>query len=350
MFNRLHSPRGVVLRWMLMLLAALVWLGCQAPVDEADGAAKREVADKGESDECRKLQTLLQALEQQEKTPCDLPCGDPRRDRTQGNYRGCNLLGRKPKCLDFTGQDLSYIILGPPLQMERTENGNLVVQHSISNGEPLWVPSTAQELPADVDGTDFTGAKFDHASLNKVDFRRTKILPLVRMTRVGGNIVTAETTLMSFKRAQLAFANLSGANLRVANLSDADRSGADQRVANLSDADLSGAYLLGTNLSCTDLTKADLQGADLSDADLSGAELGDAILIGASLNRSNLRAAKLFGADLTNAKLFGADLTLADLRGANLSGSSGLETATLTSYFGTPKRWPEGFDSPSPSP
>jgi uncharacterized protein YjbI with pentapeptide repeats len=86
---------------------------------------------------------------------------------------------------------------------------------------------------------------------------------------------------MSFYRADLSGADLSGANLSGADLSGANLSGADLSRADLSGADLSGANLSGADLSRADLSGADLSRADLSRADLSGADLSSADLSGA---------------------------------------------------------------------
>ena len=103
-----------------------------------------------------------------------------------------------------------------------------------------------------------------------------------------------------------------------ASTSVVDLRGADLSEANLIGADLSKAYLRGA-----DLSKANLIGADLSKADLSGADLSEANLSGADLSKADLSGAALSGADLSTADLRetdlrGADLREADLRGANL--------------------------------
>ena len=63
-------------------------------------------------------------------------------------------------------------------------------------------------------------------------------------------------------KANLSWANLSGADLSWANLS-----GANLSWANLSGADLSGVNLSGANLSGANLSWADLSGTDLSGTD-----------------------------------------------------------------------------------
>src|SRR5574343_573132 len=95
------------------------------------------------------------------------------------------------------------------------------------------------------------------------------------------------------ERANLRYADLSGANLSDAdlsgaNLSDSDLSGANFRYANLRYADLRDADLRYANLRGANLKYADLRYANLIDADLSGANLRDADLSGANLFGSNL--------------------------------------------------------------
>ena len=98
------------------------------------------------------------------------------------------------------------------------------------------------------------------------------------------------------QRANLGYADFTGANLIGANLMNASLSGADLRYANLSGADLGGANLEGANL-----WGADLNGASLHSADLNGANLKDADLRGANLYCANLKGANLSGADLKDA-------------------------------------------------
>ncbi|AGY60159.1 toll/interleukin-1 receptor domain-containing protein [Gloeobacter kilaueensis] len=68
-----------------------------------------------------------------------------------------------------------------------------------------------------------------------------------------------------------------------------------------------------------DLAWLDLSTADLHDADLSWANLQNTVLSGADLGRAQLQEAILNGADLHSANLRLANLTAADLAGADLS-------------------------------
>ena len=96
---------------------------------------------------------------------------------------------------------------------------------------------------------------------------------------------------------------------RRANLGYADFTGADLNGANLNDAYLWGASLWG----------ASLVGADLKGANLWRANLWRADLNGADLRYANLTASNLEGASLTKANLTGANLTGPYLQYANLS-------------------------------
>jgi len=130
-------------------------------------------------------------------------------------------------------------------------------------------------------------------------------------------------------RADLRYANLSGADLRDANLRKAILTGANLYDANLTDANLSYANLYGCNLTGANLYDANLTDAILSGANLSYANLYGCNLTGADLRDANLRKAILSGANLSyanlsRANLYGCNLTGANLSGANLSGAKGL--------------------------
>jgi uncharacterized protein YjbI with pentapeptide repeats len=148
-------------------------------------------------------------------------------------------------------------------------------------------------------------------------------------------------------RANLANADLRGANLAGANLYQADLRGARfeaYQLANLDGANLYGAFLRsanldGANLSGVELSQADLTWANLHNTFLDGAKLQKARLISADLPEARLRGTKLSeavlvganlkGASLQSADLGRANLQAADLSRANLSGAN-LRAATLT--------------------
>lgn len=143
----------------------------------------------------------------------------------------------------------------------------------------------------------------------------------------GANLTKARLGETILCAANLTGANLSGArlgraNLGSANLAEANLSGADISGANLSTAQLGRANLLKADLRVANISKADLSGTLLSWADLRGADLSGAALRGGQLIASQLRGADLSEADLSGADLSEADLSEADLRDANLSQAS----------------------------
>ena len=143
----------------------------------------------------------------------------------------------------------------------------------------------------------------------------------------GANMTKARLGEAILCAANLTGANLSGtrlgrANLGAANLVEANLSGADISGANLSTAQLGRANLLKADLRVANLSKADLSGASLGWADLRGADLSGAVMRSAQLVASQLRGADLSEADLAGADLSEADLSEADLREANLTQAS----------------------------
>jgi len=151
---------------------------------------------------------------------------------------------------------------------------------------------------ADLTGADLRGVNLAEADLSNA------IL-------VGANLTGADLT-----DADLTGANLTGAYLEDANLTDADLTGANLTGANLTDANLTGANLTDADLHNLNLTGANLFRANLADANLTGANLTDADLTRANLTRANLTRADLYHADLTS-----ANLREANLEGANLTGT-----------------------------
>ena len=106
-----------------------------------------------------------------------------------------------------------------------------------------------------------------------------------------------------------------------------------------------GAYLGSANLAFANLTNANLYGAYLGSANLTDANLSNANLDFASLYYANLTNANLYGASLGSANLSDANLSNANLSNADLYGALGLSNTTgtpdydaLTNFTGT------GFD------
>ena len=120
----------------------------------------------------------------------------------------------------------------------------------------------------------------------------------------------------------LAYANLSHADLRCAKLR-----WAKLRCVRLNDADLSGAKLCNANLN----------EAVLCNANLSSAFLNNAVLIKANLEKANLEKATLVHTDLKY-----ADLVDADLIGANLSFAILTDSNLFNAKIDYPMNLPQG--------
>lgn len=142
---------------------------------------------------------------------------------------------------------------------------------------------------------------------------------------------TKKTTLTeSYRRVQLAGADLGylivgPIDLREANLRQARLEGATFTNANLAGADLRGADLERAFLRGVDFSGARLEGANLRDAILADANLSDAqfdeesCLTDADLQGTNFSGAVLSGTSMRGANLQLAQLIRTDLRGADLS-------------------------------
>ena len=81
------------------------------------------------------------------------------------------------------------------------------------------------------------------------------------------------------KRANIRWADFSGADIREANIRWADFSGADLRWANFSGADIREANFRGA-----DIREADIREADIREADFSGADIREANFRGANIS------------------------------------------------------------------
>ncbi|MDQ4074877.1 MAG: pentapeptide repeat-containing protein [Chloroflexota bacterium] len=125
----------------------------------------------------------------------------------------------------------------------------------------------------------------------------------------------------SLRGAHLGDANLAGADLHGAQLEDTHLYQANLEGAILREANLAGAHLWQANLKGAHLEWAHLEGARLYQANLEGAVLEGAHLEGTHLERANLAGALLRGAHLEGAILEGAHLEGAHLEWAHLAGA-----------------------------
>ena len=123
----------------------------------------------------------------------------------------------------------------------------------------------------------------------------------------------AELATANLQGAELSRIHLQGAWLREADLKGADIVEAQLQRAHLDKVHLRGANLFMAHLQRASLRKAQLQETRLSWARLQGASLGRAQLQGTSLDGAQLQAANLFMAQLQ-----GADLNLTRLHGAGI--------------------------------
>jgi uncharacterized protein YjbI with pentapeptide repeats len=170
-----------------------------------------------------------------------------------------------------------------------------------------------------------TGDHDDLGAFLSGNVKRVKSMrPLARANLAGADLSGANLV-----GASLAETDLTGARLEGATLVEADLRGANLRAAALARADLTGADLTGVDLRAADLAEANLQGADLAgpgpyradlfEVEVGGLDLPTTALRGADLRAANLRGAKLMGLNLESTNLAGANLCGANLKGAILS-------------------------------
>jgi Pentapeptide repeats (8 copies) len=124
-------------------------------------------------------------------------------------------------------------------------------------------------------GRDLSGARFDFASLPRVDFTGAQLQ--------GASLQWAQLDHVSFEKAHLEGAYLGGAQLPGGNLRSAQLQGAwlqeaQLQGASLDDARLQGAYLTPAQLQGASLVAAQLQGASLQSADMEATDLTGALL------------------------------------------------------------------------
>lgn len=196
--------------------------------------------------------------------------------------------------------------------------------------------------------TDFRGANLEGADMRDVYFCNDIYGFYVDVVNILG--------LVSFRNANLSFANLTGATLALAdfgeaNLADARLTGADICLTNFSDANMTranlsnivdqpwgdvdadfsradltqavmdNAWLIACIFNDAKLTRASCANSEFSSSEFRGADLSHSVLKSAVLENARMEKAHLKGADLSNAKLARATALDADFNEAKLVGA-----------------------------
>lgn len=152
------------------------------------------------------------------------------------------------------------------------------------------------------------------------------------------NFTGADLFGSRFFRANLRFADLSGASLNSVGFQVVDLTGADLNASELNNTDFrfavmrgvnlsraigtraifNGALLCKSNLSSANLGYSDFRGANLSGSDGRRAEFDGARFARANMSLMNLHGATMEGANFHHTNLAGSDLTDVDFEGADL--------------------------------
>lgn len=171
----------------------------------------------------------------------------------------------------------------------------------------------------DFSGADLTGADFSQANLESACFRGTRFYSLgrcdfrraedfARCVPAIALFCGARLVSTAFDRAELGYADFTGADTRRASFANAELRMAKLVSCNLADAELSDTWLWGA-----DLTRAVLEGARLDGsagkANFSAAKLAGASLVEADFSESSFRHADMRGVDLRHASIARADVT-----------------------------------------
>jgi uncharacterized protein YjbI with pentapeptide repeats len=168
------------------------------------------------------------------------------------------------------------------------------------------------------DGVSLAGALLEGAYLPKIDLD-------------GANLVREGAYLrrIDLVRADLGYADLTGAKLRCARLHDANLNAADLR-----DAKLQGAALFGADLQDANLALANLQGAYL------GVDFPGNVESAYEHPHRKRQATNLKRANLTDADLKGADLQSAEgLTQEQVNSAIGDELTQLPECLIRPAHW-----------
>jgi uncharacterized protein YjbI with pentapeptide repeats len=201
-------------------------------------------------------------------------------------------------------------------------------------------------------GKDFSGARLDHAVLDRADLGRAVMR---KISATGAKFRSTWLQTAHLDRADLRGADFDGANLQEATLRGVKAAGANFADAWMTRVDLRGGDFVGLQeeddagnpfgstpvpeqvVPRASFFRAQLHGANLSELTLTTVDFHDARLRhtnfqGSTLDGVDFRGATLGDADLRDADLSGATLCAAVLDGARLDGA----------LFTSDTRWPRG--------
>lgn len=168
--------------------------------------------------------------------------------------------------------------------------------------------------------------------------------PIIKLR--GNSLLTSISGAADLNGVDLSFiymrdVDLSGTLMNRANLAFCQLPGADLREADLSNSDLSDTDLSGADLQFSVLTNTNFAGAIFEDANLQGVHLWGNNLTGANLSNAKLQDTDFAGSitgpilsgdpdeDFGDAILAGADLSGADLTDATITEEQIAQCASL---------------------
>lgn len=199
----------------------------------------------------------------------------------------------------------------------------------------------------DLDGTDFSGARFINADLQLSTLNDAVLVGVdFEGARLSGlELNGAKIHNTSFRSAVLKNIKLADADIRGSNFSKVDFGGTALSYVRFESCAFEESKFIdgtldGVEFIKSKLLKANFSGANLQDANLEEAVLDGADFTGANLTRASLRSAKGEGLSFSGAVLREANLQSAVMKGANLKsvrmeksdlGQANLEKADLRS-------------------
>ncbi|WP_051329300.1 pentapeptide repeat-containing protein [Geminicoccus roseus] len=141
---------------------------------------------------------------------------------------------------------------------------------------------------------------------------------------------------MKIAPALVALTLLAAPAAALADCADAAGPGIEWRRCLMDGEDMSGVVLIGADLRSASFKRTNLAGADLTEsratgtkfisADMTGVQMDRAVMLRADFTSANLTGASFRNADLRRARFYDAKLWNADLTGARLEGADLLRT------------------------